>query len=99
MPVILNDFLPENLGCPPELMFNCSRLVVVVLNKWKSLMLHAVHQLCLIIGCEEFYFMIKGALGGLTSSPTFSNKSSDFFTIRSVCMGKDYMLSFMFQID
>ena len=34
--------------------------------------------------------------GHWTSSPTFSRKSWDFYTIRSVGMGNDCMLSFTF---
>ena len=42
---------------------------------------------------------LKGHWTSVTSSPTFSKKSWDFYTIRSVGMGNDYMQSFTFQID
>ena len=42
---------------------------------------------------------LKGHWTSVTSSPTFSKKSWDFYTITSVGMGNDCMLSFTFQID
>ena len=42
---------------------------------------------------------LKGHWTSITSSPNFFHKKSwDIYTIRSVCMGKDCMLSFTFQI-
>ena len=46
------------------------------------------------------FLHFKGALDKYNIIPQlFPKKSRDFYTIRSVCMGKDCMLSFMFQID
>ena len=52
-----------------------------------------------VINVQCMISMLKGHWTSITSSPTFSKKSWDFYTIRSVGMGKDYMLSFTFQID
>ena len=41
----------------------------------------------------------RGHWTSLTSSPTFSKKSWDFYTIWSVGMGNDCMQSFTFHID
>ena len=44
--------------------------------------------------------MIKGALDKYNIIPElFPKKSWDFYTIRSVGIGNDYILSLMFQID
>ena len=40
--------------------------------------------------------ILKGHWTSVTSSPTFSQKSWDFYTIRSVGMGNDCMLTLMF---
>ena len=43
-----------------------------------------------------FCSILKGHWTSITSSSTFSKKSWDFYTIRSVGMGNDCMLSFTF---
>ena len=48
---------------------------------------------------EWAYPPLKGHWTSITSSPTFFKKSWDFYTIRSVGIGKDCMLSLTFQID
>ena len=48
------------------------------------------------LALSKLLLCIKGALVKLTSSPNFFPKSWDFYTIRSVGMGNDCMLSFTF---
>ena len=48
---------------------------------------------------DVYIFFLKGHWTSSTSSLTFSKKSWDFYTIRSVGMGNDCMPSFTFYID
>ena len=48
---------------------------------------------------QRDYNNLKGHWTSVTSSPTFSKKSWDFYTIKSVTIDNDCMLSFIFQID
>ena len=45
-----------------------------------------------------YIYEVKGALDKYNISPNFFQKSWDFYTNRSVGMGDDCMLSFMFKL-